>query len=319
MNLLYPRGALTAMRSYRAIKVATLCLLAGCALASMWSCDDEAPKAVRRPGIDAGGVVPDDPDSGTLGARAEAAFRLIQPELLDTCGASCHGDTAISGNPWLKGPDPYVAVRNFPGAITLNPIESKLLTKGKHAGPKLDGPLQGLRDGMIRWLNLEAEILKSRAIPTSQPFSLVLGDNQVDIGPLSKSGGTEGTTLRFVAARTGSIVTISKLQVSAPGGTGIRLKRPVFIIVAADNKETIDPVDSLQLVDQKVPAGATVPLSTSQMFLQNWADTNRLKLGIELLEKAQVNPVDASTPDGEDPGDGSTDGGDGASDAAKGG
>ena len=306
------------MRSYHATKVVALCLLSVCALASMWSCDDEAPRAVRRPGVDAGGVDPGDPDSGTLGARAEAAFRLIQPELLVACGASCHGDTAISGNPWLKGPDPYVAVRNFPGAIALNPIESKLLTKGKHAGPKLEGDLQGLRDGMIRWLNLEAEILKGRAIPMSQPFALIVGPNEVDIGTLSKSGGTEGTKLRFDASRTGSIVTISKLSVSAPAGTGIRLKRPVFIIVAADNKETVDPVDSLQLVDQKVPAGASVPLSTSQMFLQSWVDGNRLKLGIELLEKAVVNPVDAGDTEAGEP----LDAGDGGStsdagDAAK--
>ncbi len=257
-------------------------------IAGFASCEEEGgaytPRGYGSYYVDAG-------EGASLATRAEAAFRLVEPDLLRLCGKSCHGDQSNGPYPWLKGPDPYLAIKAFPGAVTEDPYQSKIYLRGAHAGPALDGPNKAVGDGVIRWLVLEAEILKSKAIPTTDAFDLVIGANTQDV---SKAGvGVSGTKVTWNATRSGNIITFSKLTLVAPAGTGVRAKHPIFYVVPKGKDKVQDPVDSLSIVDMKVPAGKSAQMGTGTMFLFDWADTNKLAIGFEKLEVAAIE--DAGT------------------------
>lgn len=225
-------------------------------------------------------------------ARAEAAYRELEGDLVKTCGGSCHGNGGNGAPAFLSGPDSYVAIRNHPGNITEDATASKLLTKKEHAGPPLTGPNQKLGDRVLAWLELEAEILRNKALPSTDAQPLVIGANTVDVSKAGK--GVDGSKVTFDAARQGSIITITKLSFVAPGSTGVRVRHPIFMIVPEAGKPQKDPVDSLSIVDAKVAKGQTAVLGPGQMFLLDWKDTNKIALAFESLEPIEVDP-DAGT------------------------
>jgi cytochrome c553 len=234
-------------------------------------------------------------DSATaMAARAEAAFRALEGDFKKAC-ANCHGDAPVGGAPpFLKGPDSYVAIRNHPGVIVEDVSTSKILTKGQHAGPALSGPYQDLGNRLTGWLNLEADILRSKALPTTDPVALVIGANSIDVSKCGK--GVDGSKVTFDAQKNGNIITLTKLSFVAPASTAVRVRHPIFMIVPDQGKPTKDPVDSLSTVDSKVAAGATAVLGPGQMFLLNWVDSNKIAISFESLEVAP--PIDGGSEGG---------------------
>lgn len=261
--------------------------LAGSGLLGFLACDDGSSNFKYPAGYGQGDAeVIEGDGAAAMAARAEAAYRALEPDLVKLCAGSCHGDGGNGAPPFLKGPDTYVAVRNHPGIITEEAGQSKLTSRGAHAGPALSGANQGLGDRVTAWLQIEAEILKSKALPTTDAQPLVFGPNTIDVSKAGKN--VPGSKVTFDAQKNGTIVSITKLSFVAPGSTGVRVRHPIFMIVPEGGKPTKDPVDSLSIVDQKVAAGQTAVLGPGQVFLLDWKDSNKIALAFESLDPVEV-------------------------------
>jgi hypothetical protein len=238
-------------------------------------------------GVDAG--------APTAAQKAEAQYRALEPDLVKACGGSCHGTGVSGGNPptWLAAPDTYVSIKAFPGAIVADPNTSRLLLKGPHAGPALTtGTYKALGDRVLTWLTAESLALSLQHLPETDPFTVTMGANSVEItkGETDTDGGTKlaGAKLTFTAAKSGSILTITKLTLVAPASTGVRIAHPIFNVVPPSGPSKKDPVDTFSNLDMGVPAGQSAPLGTGDLFLFDWTDANKLQIAFTVLEAANV-------------------------------
>ena len=238
-----------------------------------------------------------DAGAPSAAAQAEGLYRALEPDLVKTCGGPCHGTATAGGSPptWLAPPDTYASVKAFPGAVVADPNGSKLMTKGPHAGPSLTtGTYKPLGDRVLTWLGAESLALSLRQLPQTEPFAVTIGANTVDVtkGETDTDGGVKlsGARITFTAARSGTILTLTKITFVAPGGSGARLAHPVFVVVPAFSPQKNDPVDTFSNLDLSVPAGQSAPLGTGDLFLFDWQDTNKLRIAFNVLESKVVSP-----------------------------
>lgn len=245
-------------------------------------------------------------DSGppSASAQAESLYRALEPDLVKTCGGPCHGTATAGGNPptWLAPPDTYVSVKAFPGAIVADPNSSRLILKGPHAGPALTtGTYKPLGDRVLTWLAAEALVLAQKQLPATDPFTVSMGANTIDIakGETDADGGAKlaGAKITFTAAKNGSVLTLTKAAVVAPSGTGMRIAHPIFVVIPANGPAKNDPVDTFSNLDVSIPAGQSAPLGTGDLFLFDWQDSNKVKIAFTDLE-AKVVSADAGTTGG---------------------
>lgn len=247
-----------------------------------------------------GGVDPGTSGEGGAGVIEKSAFAKVEPELLKNCGKTCHDTgTFVGAPPFLKGPDVYKSIKEHPGIVVRDVFASSLLTKGPHAGPALS-TLPELEAEVIKWLETEAVAIQSQRLPSTPPFTVTIGDNDVDISPAGT--GVANVHLKFKAELIGASLSLSGIKVSAPAGTDIHVLQPKFVRVLATpledgSTDVPDPQDSFSNSDQTIAGGTEAPLAPGAVIFSNarWRpfDTAKDKLRIEMtkLEVGKVSVV----------------------------
>ncbi len=286
--------------------ILVLCLTSTVAGALMACGDDVAPGGRSRTGASSSGNT-EDPDSSALSdggadapvtkqevrvARAEAEFRKVEPEFVKTCGGAsgvCHVNGTYAGNPqkFLAAPDAYKSIKASPGILVKDPYQSTIITKGQHAGPALYG--NPLEKQLIDWLILESLVLAGEDLPTTDPVSIVMGANEID---LSKAAtGITGVKLKFDASKIGSILSLTKVRINAPAGQAVHIQGPKFYRVPANKNpkddDIVDPADSFSNADQTINGGADQTLNPGTVVFSGWqwADADKLRIAFFKLEK----------------------------------
>jgi hypothetical protein len=231
---------------------------------------------------------PSNPDGGTTNpptggspAQAEALFKALQPELSGACGNSCHGEGKAGAPAFLSPPDVYKSVKNHTGLVVRDVGTSKLLTQGPHTGPALVNPL---RDKVIQWLTAESAVMQGVKLPSTEAVAVTSGANSIDISKAASN--IAGAKINFTASGSGTIMTLSNIQVVAPATTGVHVVFPVFVIVPATGDEIEDT--SFSNADQSFAAGQTGTLNPGTLILTQWSAGAKLRIAFTRLESTTV-------------------------------
>jgi hypothetical protein len=255
------------------------------------ACDEQDPFGDRRNVVDRNPRA----DGGDDTIQARELFKALEPQFQEVCGKQCHADGTFGGNPprFLAGPDAYVTIKTFSGFITKSVFESKLLTRGAHAGPALEGANEELRKKIVEWLDVEASILVERASVTTQVLDLVAGANVVDLGALAPT--VAGAKLSFDASLGPAFLTLSNMRVRGGDTTAVRIVHPIFRLVRGGT-EYPDPVDSFSNLDDKYPQAVERPLGPGQLFLTEWKEGDKLRITFETIEATTIPVIVDDTP-----------------------
>jgi len=281
--------------------------LAGCltlgALALVGACGDPASGLSAR----RANPIPDDQaDGGNTGdanlssrSAEEQLFRALEPELTRTCGGNagaCHVEGRYPGNPilFLAAPDAYKSVLSIPTLVTRDVYESRLVARGGHAGPALSADKE-LEKKVIAWLEAESLVIRSQKLPSTDPVTVQLGANDVDLGKAA-SPGLGAVHLKFDAALVAGVLSLSKLRLATAAGTAVHLLKPRFVLVRP-GAETVDPADSFSNSDQVVPGGVDTAISPGTVLFASdeWIPfdfaTHQLRIEVEKLEPGTVSVI----------------------------
>ncbi len=269
------------------------------------ACEDD-PVSTRPTGYDPtapvteGGLPPDASAQTVRIAKAEAAFRKLQTELVARCGGSggtCHVDGTYPGNPtkFLAAPDPYKSVKAIPGIIVQDVYTSSLLTKGQHAGPAVSSD-PDFETKVRDWLTLEALVLQGVDLPGTDPFSITIGGpNDIDISKAAKGVGP--VRLKFDASLVGEILSLSKIKISAPAGQAVHIQNLTFYRIPAGAKPKDPPIEdpqqSFSTLDFTAPGGVDTTLPPGLVIFSGTGWTpfksgDKLTLTVVKLEKGTI-------------------------------
>lgn len=273
------------------------------------SSDDAADKLGTRggPGGSSGTSGGTDADGGGANPGGpppeEVLFRAVEPDLQQKCGQTCHAEGTYKPTPptFLAGPDAYKSIKAQPGAIVADYYQSVLLQKGAHAGPAV-GTDPTFEAKVIEWLKMEAAVIQAQKKPSTDPVAIVAGANDIDMTKACV-GGLTGVHLKFDAALTGGILSLSNIKVLAGAGTDVHVYKPLFIKVlakpdATNRTEIPDGAETFSNTDQTVPGGAETVLNPGSAFLTaaGWAPfdfaTDKIRIEVEKLEPGKVSVVD---------------------------
>lgn len=228
--------------------------------------DDAAGRLNRRAGSSSGDPNdPNNPANQTKVPEEETKFRALEAELVANCGKTCHDTGAYPLKPptFLAPPDVYKSIKSQPGIVVRDVFASILINKGPHAGPALNTTPE-LEKKVVEWLETEAAVIASQKLPTTAPFTVVNGPNEIDMSPAA-SGGLSGVKIKFQASIVGGMLSLAQLSLIAPAGKDTHLLQPRFVKVHAAPKqgelpEASDPADSFSNCDDTYPGGAESPL-----------------------------------------------------------
>lgn len=253
--------------------------IASVAVAMVACSDDPADQIGRRngpPGASSGGSSgdPNDPNDPNNPANQipeeQKKFIELHPELEQKCGSTCHTQGTYRPEPpkFLEGATPtdvYKTIKSHPGIVTRDVYESGLLTKGPHAGPALNTDPE-FEKKVVAWLELESIAIQSQKLPTTDPYTVKQGANEIDLAPAS-GGKLQNVKLKFDASLVSGMLSLSNMKVVAPAGQDVHIQQPRFVRIlpqpkADGSSEVVDPADSFSNVDQTVPGGAETTLST---------------------------------------------------------
>jgi len=281
--------------------------LAAVLTATAGGCSDDPADGLRRNGGGpggssgaSGGVGGGDGGPGSGGPPAEElAFRAIEAEMQQKCGATCHTDGTYIGSPptFLAPPDAYKSIKAQPGVVVADFYQSALLTKGAHAGPAI-GTDPTFETKVIEWLKAESFVIQSLKKPSTDAVAIVNGPNDLDLTKAAV-GGLAGIHLKFNASLVAGILSLEQMKIVVPAGPDVHVYKPRFyrVLAAADasgRTEIADPADSFSNSDQTVPNGAETTLSPgSALFAgDGWVpyDFGKDKIRIE-LEKLEPGKV----------------------------
>lgn len=300
------------MPSLRARRTTMWALAGALSCATVGACSDDAADSLggRRNGAasSSGGPGAGDPDASSDPnklAPEQAKFRAVEADLQKACGKTCH-DTGTYTSPaptFLAGPDVYKSVKAHPGIVVRDVYASALLTKGPHAGPALSQEAE-LEKKVVEWLEAEAILIQSQKVPTTPPFTVVAGPNDVDLTPACV-GGLTGVHLKFEAAMVGSMLSLSKITVVAPVGPDVHVLKPRFVRVLPKPQEDgstdiADPADSFSNSDQTVPNGKETALSPGSVLFSGagWRPfdlaADKLRVEMTKLEPGKVSAIQAA-------------------------
>jgi hypothetical protein len=226
----------------------------------------------------------DDPagDGGDASAQnAEALFRQIEPSLVNRCGAKdgvCHIKGVYNGAPkWLAEPDYYASVKAFRGIlpVTKDPDDSTLLSQAAHDGPSLDAT-PDLKAKVREWIAAEVGPQK---LPATKPFTVVIGANTIDLKDIDPQ--LAGSTLELIAARDGSVLTLSGMKILAGPTTNVTIESPFFVQIPKVGRVKVDPKNAGFEGKLEVPAGTRKELFAGGLVLLNVAGDTQLKLVLQ--------------------------------------
>ncbi len=278
-------------------------------------CDEDPAGSLRRPragssGASSGSGDPNDPNDPNNPNRLpfeETAFREVEADLQKNCGKSCHdtGQYVPPAPTFLAGPDVYKSIKAHPGIVVRDVYASALLTKGPHAGPAISTDPE-FEKKVVAWLEAEAIAIRSQALPTTPPTTLVAGPNDIDLSPACV-GGLTGVHLKFDAALVGSMLSLTKLTLVAPAGKDVHVLQPRFVRVLATPKEdgstdVPDPADSFSNSDQTIAGGTEAPLAPGSVLFsaESWRPfdlaNDKIRIEVTKLEPGTVSVIaDAAT------------------------
>jgi hypothetical protein len=246
-------------------------------------------------------------DAGTQ-TEGKQLFLAMEPQFMQSCGA-CHDLGGIADTPFLAGPDRYQSISSWPGFVTRDPTQSRLLTypvSGKsHTGTNLDSP--ALKDTLLpkvkAWLTEEASTISapvSETGPYIEPFVPIMGFNAIYLGPLGAD--FEGMAVTFSAETlTDTTLELSDIQVHPTSKLGVHLVHPLFVVYPIGKAPDPDPVDSFSNVDIVFPPGESATLSPGTVILTNWKPEAKLSLAFEKIEQIDPNANDGGVDDGGGP------------------
>ncbi len=240
-------------------------------------------------------------DASTGPTLGELRFRALESDLDRLCGNVCHTTGSYSPVPptFLALPDQYASVRAHSGIVMPDPNESSLITRGAHAGPALsdDKALEGrVRD----WLTAEAVAIQNVTLPTTNPFALVSGNNDVDLSRLC-TGSLTAVHLTFQASMLGDILQLSNLTLSVPAGTDAHLLKMRIVKIRPEGDggvtEFPDPGNTFENLDVTVPGGADTVIATLASFTaEGFAPfemaSDKIRIEASKLEPGQVRIVE---------------------------
>jgi hypothetical protein len=218
---------------------------------------------------------PNDPNNPNNNIPEEQKkFIELQPDFDKKCGNACHNAATYRPEPpkFLAGSTPvevYKTIKAHPGIVTRDVYQSGLLTKGPHAGPALNTDAE-FEKKIVAWLELESLAIQSQKLPSTEPYTVKAGPNEIDLSPAS-GGKLTGVKLKFEASLVGTMLSLSQLKLSVPAGQDVHLQQPKFIRILPQPKadgtsEITDPADSFSNLDATVPAGADTALSPGSVF-----------------------------------------------------
>jgi hypothetical protein len=270
------------------------------------ACSDDAGSPIDRRSASSSGATSDggadDPSNPNKLPPEEAKFRVVEPDLVKSCGKTCHdtGTYTMPAPTFLAGPDVYKSIKSQRGIVVRDVFTSALLTKGTHAGPALSLDVE-LEKKVLEWLEAEAIVIQSQKLPTTPAFTVTTGANDIDLSPACVSGLT-GVHLKFDAAIVGTSLSLTKLVLTAPAGQDVHILQPRFVRVLPKANELgttdiPDPADSFSNADQTVPGGKEASLSPGSVLFSHptWrpfdAAADKLRVEVTKLEPGKVSVV----------------------------
>jgi len=226
----------------------------------------------RGAGVDAGAL--EQADASPPNPRIEFE-EVVEPILTDFCG-SCHSDMVPA---FLEAdPDVYTTVTEWPNLLDLDaPAQSRLLTKGAHAGPALTNEQM---PSILGWLQAEQEFRgdSGNTPPETRPFTPVVGINTVALDEI----GLEGATVSFRMEKLQVGLYISELTANA-GATGMRLTHPLFVSWVGTDAQP-DPVDRFADIDIAVAPAASLMIGGGTAVMVDIATDAQLSLHFDVAE-----------------------------------
>lgn len=281
-----------------ALTLSMTVLVAGVGVA----CSDPADKLGNRRGTRSSGdgeLDPNDPNNPDNIPEEQKKFLELQPEMEKKCGGTCHTDATYKPVPpaFLGPPDAYKSIKAHPGIVTRDIYQSALITKGPHAGPALNTDAE-FEKKVVAWLEAESLAIQAQKLPTTEPFEVKQGANDIDLTPLC-SGGLTGVHLKFQASVLSGMLSLTQLTLVAPAGSDVHLLQPKFYRVLAEpredgTREIGDPADSFSNTDLTAPADAQTPVPPSSVFFSGdgWTPfdiaADKLRLEAIKLEPGKV-------------------------------
>lgn len=256
------------------VSTLTLGLFLALSAVSFVACSDDAAEGLNRRGGGRPLNPEDDPNNpANRIPEEERLFREAQPDIEAKCGNVCHGTGEYKPQPpvFLAGPDPYKSIKGHPGMITPDPNASAFMTKGQHAGPAVDRNIDAeFYEKVFNWLSAEAIAIQSQALPTTPPFTVTQGANDVDLSEACV-GGMTGVHLKFEASIVGTTLSLTNMRIVAPAGRDVHVLHPKFVRVLAQPKEdgtreVNDPADSFSNVDVTIAGGTEEALPPGSVF-----------------------------------------------------
>jgi mono/diheme cytochrome c family protein len=245
------------------------------------------------PGEDAGS------DAGSAANKAEALFKALEPELIQTCGV-CHEPGGLADTPFLAPPDRYQSIASWPGIVVKNPAQSLFLTYsvkgGGHNGTNLDADIVDptLLTRVQAWLAEEAKAIAEpppEVGPAIDPFVPIMGFNAVYLGPLGAD--FEGMAITFNANELGTqSLELTQIEVHTTSKLGVHLVHPLFVVFPIGQEADPDPIDSFSNVDQTFDPGSGGDLGPGTAILTNWKAKAKLTIAFEKIEKIDPGAMD---------------------------
>ena len=115
---------------------------------------------------------------------------------------------------FLAGPDVYKSIKAHPGIVVRDVYTSALLTKGPHAGPAISTDPE-FEKKVLAWLEAEAIAIRSQALPTTPPTTIVAGPERSTSSPAlcnvaacsSNASASAGATLNGKGTSNGCVAT----------------------------------------------------------------------------------------------------------------
>jgi hypothetical protein len=286
------------------IGVVALGIAAGCS-------DDAADKLGSRRGSssgttgDGGPDDPNDPNSPNYKPQEQQLFEAVEPDMLAKCGKTCHETGEYKPTPptFLAGPDVYKTIKAHPGIVVADTFQSIILTKGPHAGPGVSPDIDpDFYDKVKKWLDAEALVIQSQRKPSTDPLTVANGPNDIDLCAGGGAtgvciGGLTGAHLTFDATLLAGMLEITNLKLVAAAGTDVHVLKPQFVRITPDKKETPDPTNQFDNVDQTVPGGAATTLSTGEAFFSaaTWRPfdlaADKIRIQADKVEPGKVQVI----------------------------
>jgi hypothetical protein len=228
-------------------------------------------------------------DGAPQPAIAQQLFEVVEPQLVQKCGGSCHVEGTTLGAPrWLAGPDDYATIKAYPGIVVADVYASKLENRpADHPAACLVDPgNEALLAQVTTWLTAEAAVLTTAPLAASNTVSPSAGS--VDLS--NAATGITGAKITFTATQQGDLLVFQNVMLVAPSTSGIHIVSPIFAQIPTSAPE-IDNTDYSTL-DLQVAAGQSAQISPI-FYFAGWVSGSQLKVEFQTIEAATVAPSDA--------------------------